>query len=158
MGIYSNINVSVGKAINTLGGIVALKGYQPRQLVDGDTVVVTGLDEGVDGQGGVYVWSEASTATSDNFQTVQPVFVIGKGRWLRLFNGVGGPSGPSTKANFAEYQVAGSKVVGSRGSAVASAVVSTAAPTKAEFDALVGVVNALRDRLRVSTGHGLISD
>ncbi len=50
------------------------------------------------------------------------------------------------------YEVAGTQVVGARGAAVAAAVNAAAAPTKAEFDALVAVVNALRARL---TAHGL---
>lgn len=60
--------------------------------------------------------------------------------------------------NGKELRVSGDKVVGARGATVAAAVQSAAAPTKAEFDALVAVVNDLRDRLRVTTGHGLIAD
>lgn len=56
------------------------------------------------------------------------------------------------------YNSSGDKIIGARGAAVAAGVNAAAAPTKAEFDALVTVVNALRDRLRAATGHGLIAD
>ena len=55
------------------------------------------------------------------------------------------------------YKVNGTKVVGARGAAVADAFHSAAAPTKAEFDALVDTVNSLLARLRATTGHGLIA-
>ena len=48
-------------------------------------------------------------------------------------------------------KVADLQVVGSRGAAVADAAVAAAAPTKAEFDALVVVVNTVLARLRAST-------
>lgn len=54
--------------------------------------------------------------------------------------------------------VANQAVVGARKAAVADATVAAGAtPTKAEFDALVGQVNALLNRLRAGTGHGLIA-
>lgn len=55
------------------------------------------------------------------------------------------------------YKVAANQVVGARGAAIADAANSAAAPTKAEFDALVLVVNTVLARLRIATGHGLIA-
>lgn len=52
---------------------------------------------------------------------------------------------------------AGVKLLGSRGAAVADAVNAAAAPTQAEFNALVTQVNLLLARLRAATGHGLIA-
>lgn len=60
--------------------------------------------------------------------------------------------------NGKELRVSGAKVVGARGASVPAGVASAAAPTKAEFDALVNAFNALRDRLRATGGHGLIED
>ena len=54
-------------------------------------------------------------------------------------------------------KVNGQQVIGARGTAIADVAMAVAAPTKAEFDALVGTVNTLLARLRASTGHGLIS-
>lgn len=54
-------------------------------------------------------------------------------------------------------KVGGTQVVGARGAAVADAVAAVAAPTQAEFNALVAVVNMLLGRLRAATGHGLIA-
>ena len=51
-------------------------------------------------------------------------------------------------------RIGGVQVVGSRGAAVTVAAYSAGAPTKAEFDALVDVVNTLRARL---SAHGLTS-
>lgn len=55
---------------------------------------------------------------------------------------------------FTGYYVSGIKVVGAQGAAVANAAVAVAAPTKAEFDALVGSFNTVLARLRA---HGLIA-
>ena len=49
------------------------------------------------------------------------------------------------------------KVVGAQGAAIANAVNAAAAPTNAEFNALVAVVNAILARIRAATGHGLIA-
>ena len=45
----------------------------------------------------------------------------------------------------------GTKVLGAQGAAIADALVAIAAPTKAEFDALVGTVNAMLARARAAT-------
>ncbi len=50
-------------------------------------------------------------------------------------------------------RIGGVQVVGPRGAAVTAAAYAAAAPTKAEFDTLVDVVNMLRARL---TTHGLM--
>lgn len=55
------------------------------------------------------------------------------------------------------YDVLNTKVVGAQGAAVANAVNAVGAPTNAEFNALVAVVNLLLARLRAATGHGLIA-
>lgn len=55
------------------------------------------------------------------------------------------------------YFVGTDQVVGPRGAAIANADVAAAAPTKAEFDALVGKFNELLERVRAGTGHGLIA-
>lgn len=55
------------------------------------------------------------------------------------------------------YQFNGIKVLGAQGAAVADAVHSAAAPTKAEFDAFVDQFNLLLARVRAATGHGLIA-
>lgn len=57
-----------------------------------------------------------------------------------------------------QVNVAGLKVLGARGGAVANAVAAVAAPTQAEFNALVTQFNLLLARLRLATGHGLIYD
>lgn len=49
------------------------------------------------------------------------------------------------------------KILGVQGAAITDAAVAAAAPTKAEFDALVGKFNALLARVRAGTGHGLIA-
>ena len=49
------------------------------------------------------------------------------------------------------------RIIGQRGAAVTDAVASVAAPTMAEFNALVTQFNALLARMRIATGHGLIS-
>jgi hypothetical protein len=49
------------------------------------------------------------------------------------------------------------QVIGARGAAVADAAAAAAAPTQAEFNALVTQVNTLLARLRAGTGHGLIA-
>lgn len=56
------------------------------------------------------------------------------------------------------FKVGANQVVGARGAAVADASVAAAAPTKAEFDALVGKFNTLLARFRTTGGHGLIND
>lgn len=56
-----------------------------------------------------------------------------------------------------QFTVGTDKVVGARGAAVTDPAYSAAAPTKAEFDALVDTVRALLARLRAATGHGLIA-
>lgn len=48
------------------------------------------------------------------------------------------------------------KILGERGAAVANAVDALGAPTQAEFNALVTQFNTLLDRLRFSSGHGII--
>lgn len=84
MTVFSNINISTGVTLKTVGNVNALKSYRPIRLRDGDTVIVTGLDE-IDNKGGVYGWEETSTAIPDDFSVVRPNFVVGRGRWLRLF-------------------------------------------------------------------------
>lgn len=54
-------------------------------------------------------------------------------------------------------KVNGVQVLGTQGAAIADAAHSVAAPTKAEFDALVDKYNTLLARLRVATGHGIIA-
>jgi len=56
------------------------------------------------------------------------------------------------------YQVAGLKVIGARGAAVANAVPAAGVPTQAEFNAFVTQFNTLLARFRVATGHGAIGD
>jgi hypothetical protein len=56
-----------------------------------------------------------------------------------------------------DIQRAGNKVIGVRGAAVADAVPAVAAPTMAEFNALVTQFNTLLARLRSTTGHGLFT-
>lgn len=54
-------------------------------------------------------------------------------------------------------KVGGAQIVGARGAAVADAATAAAAPTQAEFNALVTQFNLLLARLRATTGHGLIA-
>lgn len=113
MSIYSNINTAIGKVINTLGGINSLKAYRPSRLRDGDTVIVSGQDGATD-SGGIYGWEETSTAVPDDFATVRPDFVTGKGRWLRIIGGRGpaGPAGPPGDGAAAISAPNGSTLVG----------------------------------------------
>lgn len=53
-----------------------------------------------------------------------------------------------------QFKVSGTKVVGAQGAAVADGVNAVAAPTQAEFNALVTQINALLARVRT---HGLIA-
>lgn len=55
-------------------------------------------------------------------------------------------------------KVGGVQVLSSRKASVANAVNAAAAPTQAEFNALVTQFNALLSRLRATGGHGLIAD
>lgn len=50
-----------------------------------------------------------------------------------------------------EIKIDGIKVLGAQGAAIADASVAVASPTKAEFDALVGTVNAILARARAAT-------
>lgn len=50
-----------------------------------------------------------------------------------------------------EIRINGTKVLGARGAAIADASIAVANPTKAEFDALVGTVNAILARARAAT-------
>jgi hypothetical protein len=56
-----------------------------------------------------------------------------------------------------DYENNGNKVLGARGAAVANAIHAVAAPTKAEFDALVDLFNIFKSRMEPATGHGLIA-
>lgn len=84
MSIFTNSALGLGKTINTVGSISDLKAYRPTRLCDGDTVIVTGRANTLDGNGGIYGWEETSTATPDDFEVVRPNMAIGEGRWLLI--------------------------------------------------------------------------
>lgn len=94
MSTFSNINLSIGKAINTLNNIADLRNYKPVRIKDGDAVIVSAAAVIGDADGGTYVWVEGSTATDDGREAIRPVFAVGAGRWLKAFGkGDVGPQG-----------------------------------------------------------------
>jgi len=68
---------------------------------------------------------------------------------VSIGNAIAGAAGVNI-AN-GEIKINGAKVLGARGAAIADASVAVANPTKAEFDALVGTVNAVLARARAAT-------
>jgi hypothetical protein len=73
---------------------------------------------------------------------------------LRVKDGTGTKLTSSDPLDAPSYKVGGTQVVGAQGAAVANGVNAVAAPTQAEFNALVTQFNLLLARCRA---HGLIA-
>jgi hypothetical protein len=89
MSIFSNLNIAIGKTINTVDTIADLRNYKPRNIIDGDTVIVSAGTTLGDANGGAFVWAEGATAFDDATDAIKPVFAVGSGRWMRAFGGRG---------------------------------------------------------------------
>lgn len=85
MSSFLNFGVSVGKLINTISNIAGLRSYQPRDLKDGDTVIVSSANTVGDFGGGIYVWSSKNNIADDGVNYIKPVFAFTVGRWVRNF-------------------------------------------------------------------------
>lgn len=95
---FSNANISVGGDLPVLANIDALRNYTPRGLRSGASVILSGQITPGDANGGVYIWSDASTSADDGYTVVKPVSGFSAGRWLLSIgkgNGSVGPQGPT---------------------------------------------------------------
>ena len=129
---------------------------------------------GIDYSGDVYVMGSSNitmlSASSGNLDDVTAggfaitttaggamrLYTASAGANPRALSQVGLWSGDQIEVGGGGLLVAGTKVLGTRGAAVADAVAAAAAPTQAEFNAFVTQFNALLARVRPA-GHGLIT-
>lgn len=100
MGIYSNINLDLGKYLDTVPTLTDLRTFSTRRLDDGDAIMVTAKVAVGDTNGGIYAWSEKSVADDDNANVIRPtsIAITGRGRWILAVGkgniGNTGPIGP----------------------------------------------------------------
>jgi hypothetical protein len=96
MNAFSSINTRIGKYIDSVADIQALRAYHPSHLKDGDTVIVAFKATLGDQQGGVFVWAENNLNSDDGDTCIRPNVAISSGRWVRIFGkGDVGPQGQS---------------------------------------------------------------
>lgn len=119
MAFFSSINARIGKYLDTVDNLSALRSYDVSHVKNGDSVLASSRSVIGDALGGAYVWSAISTDLDDNENVVRPsqVSLTSKGRWLKMFgqgeDGQIGPVGPRgatgdvTPAALAAVQSAG---------------------------------------------------
>ncbi len=94
MSIYTSINTSLGKYLNTVGNINDLRALKLRNLRDGDSIMVSASTALGDLLGGIYIWSEKSLTADDGLSIIRPSNTIGAGRWIRsIASGLPGAPG-----------------------------------------------------------------
>lgn len=96
MSTFSSINTRIGKSFDTIADLASLRAYRPRDINDGDTILMTSKITIGDGLGGAYAWIEDSVEADDNDRVIKPDMVTTAGRWVKMFGkGDRGATGPS---------------------------------------------------------------
>jgi hypothetical protein len=93
MAFFSSINAWIGKYIDIVDNLAALRAYNVSHVKNGDAVLVSSESTIGDARGGAFVWSAISTELDDNKDVIRPsqVALNGKGRWTKMFGA--GPAG-----------------------------------------------------------------
>lgn len=102
MAAFSSVNTNIGKYIDIVDTIPALRAYNPTCISNGDAVLVSaGVTLG-DSAGNAYVWVESSTKDDDGLLTIKPFMPLESGRWIKMFGQ--GPRGFQGERGFQGIQ------------------------------------------------------